>query len=141
MPTQALKKQGFIEPDDLRRVKLRPLDTLASRPPAVADSPPARKRIGELLIERGKLDAQALERALRLQEDSGEKIGTLLVTLGIVSQRDVAESLAAQLELPLLDATGYPEFPILEERVSARFLRESRALPVREDESELTLAM
>ena len=34
-----------------------------------------------------------------------------------------------------------PEFPILEERVSARFLRESRALPVREDEAELVLAM
>jgi len=41
----------------------------------------------------------------------------------------------------LVDANGYPEFPILEERVSARFLREARALPVREDESELALAM
>src|SRR5216110_1944926 len=101
----------------------------------------ARKPLGELLIERGKLDAQALERALRLQEGSGEKLGQLLVTLGLVAQRDVAEALAAQLALPLVDASGYPEFPILEERVSARFLRESRALPVREDETELTLAM
>jgi general secretion pathway protein E len=41
----------------------------------------------------------------------------------------------------MVDASGYPEFPMLEERVSARFLRESRALPVREDESELWLAM
>jgi general secretion pathway protein E len=101
----------------------------------------ARKPLGEILIERGKLDAQALERALRLQEGSGEKLGQLLVTLGLVAQRDVAEALAAQLELPLVDASGYPEFPILEERVSARFLRESRALPVREDETELALAM
>jgi hypothetical protein len=30
-----------------------------------------RKRLGELLIERGKLDATALERALRLQQESG----------------------------------------------------------------------
>src|SRR5438067_6825881 len=101
----------------------------------------ARKPLGELLIERGKLDAQALERALRLQEGSGEKLGQLLVTLGLVAQRDVSEALAAQLALPLVDASGYPEFPILEERISARFLRESRALPVREDETELTLAM
>ena len=102
---------------------------------------PARKRLGEILIERGKLDPAALERALRLQQESGERLGNLLVTLGIVAQRDVAEALAAQLELPLLDSAGYPELPILEERVSARFLRESRALPVREDEAELTLAM
>src|SRR5216684_1517770 len=39
------------------------------------------------------------------------------------------------------DAAGYPELPILEERVSARFLRECRALPLTEDESELALAM
>ena len=89
----------------------------------------ARKRIGEILIERGKLDAAGLERALRVQQDSGEKLGTLLVTLGVCAQRDVTEALAAQLGLPLVDAAGYPEFPILEERISARFLREARALP------------
>ena len=102
---------------------------------------PARKRIGELLIERGKLGAADLERALRLQQESGEKLGALLVTLGVVAQRDVAEALAAQLELPLVEVAGYPEFPILEERVSPRFLRETRALPLREDESEVVLAM
>ena len=110
---------------------------------AVTEAPaaPVRKRIGEILIERGKLDQAALDRALRLQQESGDRLGGLLVTLGLCAQRDVAEALAVQLELPLIDASGYPEFPILEERVSARFLRESRALPVREDEAELTLAM
>src|SRR3981189_3526766 len=82
-----------------------------------------------------------LERALRLQLESGDKLGVLLVTLGVVAQRDVAEALATQLGLPLVEAAGYPEMPILEERVSARFLRESRALPLSEDESELALAM
>ena len=102
---------------------------------------PTRKRIGEILIERGKLDAAGLERALRLQQESGDKLGALLVTLGVVAQRDVAEALAAQLGLPLVEAAGYPELPILEERVSARFLREARALPLAEDENELALAM
>ena len=82
-----------------------------------------------------------LDRALRLQQDSGEKLGVLLVTLGVVAQRDVSEALADQLGLPLVEAASYPELPILEERVSARFLRESRALPLAEDESELALAM
>jgi general secretion pathway protein E len=94
-----------------------------------------------MLIERGKLDAAGLDRALRIQEDSGEKLGVLLVTLGVVAQRDVSEALADQLGLPLVEAASYPELPILEERVSARFLRESRALPLAEDETELALAM
>jgi general secretion pathway protein E len=105
----------------------------------VTESP--RKRLGEILIERGKLDSAGLERALRLQQESGDKLGALLVTLGVVAQRDVSEALAAQLGLPLVEAARYPELPILEERISARFLRESRALPLFEDESELALAM
>jgi general secretion pathway protein E len=104
------------------------------------DTPVAR-RLGEILIARGKLDAAGLDRALRVQQDSNERIGALLVTLGVCAQRDVTEALAAQLGLPLVDASGYPEFPILEERISPRFLREARALPVREDENELALAM
>ena len=102
---------------------------------------PVRKRIGDILIERGKLDAVTLERALRLQQESGERLGALLVTLGVVAQRDVAEALAAQLELPLVDAGSYPEFPVLEEMVSTRFLRETRALPLSEDDAEVALAM
>ena len=102
---------------------------------------PERTRLGEILIERGKLDAAGLDRALRIQQESGEKLGVLLVTLGVVAQRDVSEALADQLGLPLVEAASYPELPILEERVSARFLRESRALPLAEDESELALAM
>src|SRR5439155_22446983 len=99
------------------------------------------KRLGEILIEGGKLDVAGLERALRLQQDGGERLGGMLVTLGICAQRDVAEALAVQLGFPLVDVTGYADFPILEERVSPRFLREARALPVREDEHELALAM
>jgi len=113
-------------------VSLRELETLDA---------PARKRIGEILIERGKLDAAGLDRALRLQQETHEKIGALLVTLGLCAQRDVAEALSAQLNLPLVEASGYPELPILEERISARFLREARALPLVEDETELALAM
>ncbi len=100
-----------------------------------------RKRIGEILIERGKLDAPTLERALRLQQESGERLGALLVTLGVVAQRDVAEALAVQLDLPMVEAGRYPEFPILEEMVSTRFLREARALPLSEDDAEVVLAM
>ena len=109
--------------------------------PAAPTAAAARKRIGEILVERGRLDAGGLERALRVQQETGEKLGNLLVTLGLVAQRDVAEALASQLGLPLVEAAGYPELPILEERISARFLRESRALPLSEDEHELALAM
>ncbi len=102
----------------------------------------AKKRIGEILIERGKLDASGLDRALRLQESGArERLGSLLVTLGLVAQRDVTEALAAQMGVVLVEAREFPEFPILEEQVSPRFLRETKVLPIREDDAEVVLAM
>ncbi|MEO7760409.1 MAG: type II secretion system ATPase GspE, partial [Casimicrobiaceae bacterium] len=106
-----------------------------------------RLRLGEILVERGKLDPVALERTLRLQQGNAsagskrERLGELLVTLGLVAQREVTDALAFQLNLPVIESAAYPEFPILEERINPRFLRQSRALPIREDETELVLAM
>jgi general secretion pathway protein E len=100
------------------------------------------KRLGEILIERGKLDPQNLERALKLQEgESRDKIGVILLRLGMVSGRDLADALADQLDLPLAQATDFPELPLLEERLSSKFLRDAQAVPLREDEEELALAI
>ncbi len=94
------------------------------------------------MIERGKLDAANLERALRVQEaDTGERIGAILIRAGMTAERDVAEALSEQFGLPLAMVADYPEFPLLEERIAARFLKHSRVLPLRESEDQLVLAM
>ena len=100
------------------------------------------KRLGEILIERGKLDPANLERALKLQEgESHEKIGVILLRLGMVSGRDLADALADQLDLPLAQASDFPELPLMEERLSSKFLRDAQAVPLREDDEELALAI
>ncbi|MDQ3027504.1 MAG: Flp pilus assembly complex ATPase component TadA, partial [Pseudomonadota bacterium] len=104
--------------------------------------PPLHKRLGELLIERGKLDPTNLERALKLQEgESREKIGVILLRLGMVSGRDLADALSEQLDLPLAHAADYPELPLMEERLSPKFLRDAQVVPLREDDDELALAI
>jgi general secretion pathway protein E len=100
------------------------------------------KRLGEILVERGKLDPANLERALKLQEgESHEKLGVILQRLGMVSGRDLADALADQLDVPIASATDFPELPLLEERLSAKFLRDAQAVPLREDDEELALAV
>lgn len=94
------------------------------------------------MIERGKLDNASLERALRVQEaGTGERIGAILIRAGMTAERDVVEALSAQFGLPLASAADYPEFPLLEERIAVRFLKQSRVLPLREDKDQLVLAM
>ena len=100
------------------------------------------KRLGEILIERGKLDVVNLERALRVQEaDKQEGIGAILIRAGMVSEKDVVEARSVELGLPVVGAADYPELPVLEERVAIKFIKESRALPLHEDDQHLVLAM
>ena len=94
------------------------------------------------MIERGKLDAANFERALRIYDaDKREHIGDILVRAGMVAERDVVDALSAQLDLPVVAMTDYPELPILEERVTVRFIKEAKALPLHEDDEHLVLAM
>ena len=94
------------------------------------------------MIERGKLDAASLERALRVQDaDKRERIGAILIRAGMTAERDVVDALSTQLGLPLANVADYPEFPLLEERIAVRFLKQSRVLPLREDDGQLVLAM
>ena len=106
-----------------------------------AEMAPLDTAIGDLLVARGKLDAGAVERARRVQAESGERFDHVLTRLGLVADRDMAEALSQHLALPLVGADDYPEAPLLEDHLSAKFLKNSKVLPIAEDEAEVTLAM
>jgi general secretion pathway protein E len=98
-------------------------------------------RLGEMLIERRLITAEDLERALEIQRERGEKIGKVLVDLGFVAVRDVLAALSDQLSIPLVSIEGPPPAAPELEGLSARFLRQSRAVPVGMRDSTVELAM
>jgi general secretion pathway protein E len=99
------------------------------------------QRLGEMLIERGKIEAEELERALELQRERGDKLGKILVDMGLVAQRDVLAALSEQLDVPLVAIDGPPPSAPEIEGLSYRFLRQSRVFPVALNGSVLTVAM
>src|SRR5258706_14967427 len=46
-----------------------------------------------------------------------------------------------QFDIPLAPVADDPELPLLEERLSAKFLRDAQAVPLREDDEEVALAI
>jgi MSHA biogenesis protein MshE len=68
--------------------------------------------IGTLLLRRGLIDVEQLELALVEREQSGSRLGELLVSFGWVSSRDVAVALAEQFQLPFRDLDAEPAPPI-----------------------------
>ena len=107
------------------------------------DNTPTRKTLCEYLVDAGKLDHGNVERAYRLQleQEQWEPIGSILVKLGLVSERDVAESLSAQLGLPLIKRQDFPDELPIDENISHKFLKENRALILEEEDDSLTVAM
>jgi general secretion pathway protein E len=98
-------------------------------------------RIGEMLIEREQITQDDLDRALELQKERGEKIGKILIDLGFVAMRDLLAALSDQLHVPLVTIDGAPAVSPETEKLSARFLRQSRVFPLALRDSTLTLAM
>ena len=97
-------------------------------------------RLGQLLIERGLIAGEDLDRALELQKERGDKLGRILVDMGYLAQRDLLNALSAQLGLPVATLSTLPSAPELE-GLSPRFLRQSLLFPVSIEENTLTLAM
>lgn len=57
----------------------------------------ARKRLGDLLIEAGKITREQLKDILSKQRESGKKLGELLIDEKILSEDDIIEVLEMQL--------------------------------------------
>jgi general secretion pathway protein E len=102
---------------------------------------PRNQRLGEILLDRGKIEAEDIERALELQLERGDKIGKILVDMGTVAHRDVLAALSDQLDIPLVAVDGVPPSAPEIEGMSHRFLRQCRAIPVALVDNTLTIAM
>jgi general secretion pathway protein E len=95
----------------------------------------------DLLTRRGKLDEAGVQRAKRIQPDGGEHLHSLLIKLGLVSEKDVAEALTQVLAMPLVGPQDFPDQPLVDGALSPKFLKDSRILPMAEAGRVIVLAM
>ena len=81
-------------------------------------------RLADLLVALGHVEARGVERGRRVADESGQRLEAVLLQLGLVTERGLAEGFASLLGLPLATAADYPAGePLFAERLGARFLR------------------
>ncbi len=66
-----------------------------------------KKKLGELLIERGVIAREQLEKALVAQKEEGGLIGETIVALGFAKEEDIVYTLALQYGFPFLPLESY----------------------------------
>ncbi len=108
---------------------------------ATPGTPDALGRLAVLLVESGQCDARTVERGRRVAAESDSRLDQVLLQLGLVNERGMAEAYATLLALPLATAADYADtVPLHPDRLQPRFLRAARALPVREHDGTLHVA-
>lgn len=106
------------------------------------ESPPANGNpVCTFLLESDRLKPTDLKRAVNYQEQNGGDLVTLLVRLGLVSERDVAEAEASLLDLPLVRTADLPDEAPEMPGVSLRYLKQNLILPIEESNGDLTVVM
>lgn len=93
------------------------------------------------LIESGRLKKADLRRAETFREQNGGDLITLLVRLGLVSERDVAEAESSLLELPLTGTADLPEEAPDIGKLSLRYLKQNLLLPVAVTDTDMVVVM
>lgn len=111
----------------------------SDRIPRGSDS--AEDRIVAALVDAGRLKDADLVRARRLQAETGGSVLGLLARLGLVSERDHAETSARVLALPLIAPKELSDLPPEGLALSTRFLKQFHLCPIAVDGDAVQVLM
>jgi hypothetical protein len=88
-------------------------------------------KIGELLLQRGLISREQLDRALAAQRRWGTRVGVALVRLGFLEEGVLISSLAEQLGIAAAPATAMDRVaPDVIARVPAQVARKHKLIPI-----------
>ncbi|MGH0029906.1 MAG: GspE/PulE family protein [Myxococcota bacterium] len=99
------------------------------------------RRVGEILIDSGLIDAKQLEIALAEQTKTGAKLGVVLADLGFTTEEAVSRALAEQSGVEHSDLEHAELEPRAARMVPEDMARRLNALPLRIENEALVVAM
>lgn len=100
-----------------------------------------RTALGTLLIERGVLDQQGLDDALKAAAESGERLGEVIVRRGLISEEELAQVLAEQWQLRYCERSAITFDSKALRRMSREDATRLEALPIQEGNDGIVVAV
>ena len=94
-----------------------------------------------LMVEQQRLREEDLNRARAYRDQHGGNLLTLLVRLGLVSERDLARAQSELLDIELVSDKDYPEDPPEVEDISIRYMKQQHLVPIRTDDETIEVVM
>ncbi len=90
----------------------------------------------------GQCDLRTIERGRLVADETGQRLDAVLIQLGLLTERGLADAYADLLQRPVATAGRYPaDAPLFPDRLTPRFLRHARALPLAVENGTVALAV
>lgn len=97
--------------------------------------------IAAVLEDRALLSREALSRARLVQQESGERIESVVTRLGLMSEQSLCEHLSDASGMPMAPAELLREPVALDQPIAAEFLSDIRAVPIMFEDERVCVAV
>ena len=99
-------------------------------------------RIGDVLVEQGWLSPEALEEGLEAQAENGERLGQVLVQQKKITEQELLNALALQLDLEVMESIDDKELRFdLVEKLPIQYLKKHEIFPFQSEDGTLRIAV
>ncbi len=99
-------------------------------------------KIGQLLLKHTNLAQSQLDEALRIQDETGEMLGTILVEREFITQHDITKVLCIQVGIPYLDQLKVEDIdPNITHGIAINYAKHHNVLPILETKESVTIAV
>lgn len=97
--------------------------------------------LGELLLREKLLNSDQLESAVDFQKKNDVAMGTAIVSLGLISEEEMAQALSRQLGYPYINLDQFDVYPDVINLIPVEIAHKYLIMPIHRIRSFLTLAM
>ncbi len=99
-------------------------------------------RLGDVLVEQGWLSPEALEEGLDAQAENGERLGQVLVQQKKITEQELLNALALQLDLEVMESIDDKELRFdLVEQLPIQYLKKHEIFPFQSEDGTLRIAV
>ncbi len=98
-------------------------------------------RLGDVLVKSGRITTEQLQQGLALQKEKGGRIGSALVKIGVLSEKELVEFLSQHFGVPAIDLGRVEVDESVIKIIPADVARKYTILPVAKVGAKITLAM
>ncbi len=99
------------------------------------------KRLGDLLMDEGLITEEQIKKAIEVQKEKGGRLGSIFVSLGYVTDKQITEVLGKQYGVPTVDMDTVNIDPDVARLIPPNVAQKFQVVPIRREGRQLYLAM